>query len=79
MGLPQGSFLFPDLFNVYLEEALNSSTKLEEVIRRGYPQAFGDDMLLMSNNKHELEIIVDELAKTHLELEPAIMRKKKEV
>ena len=50
MGLPQGSILSPFLFNVYLEEALKSSTKLEEVRRRGDLLAFADDMLVMSNS-----------------------------
>ncbi len=50
MGLPQGSILSPVLFNVYLEEALKSSEKLEEVRRRGDLLAFADDMLVMSNN-----------------------------
>jgi hypothetical protein len=31
MGLHQGSVLSPVLFNVYLEEAIKSSKKLEEV------------------------------------------------
>jgi hypothetical protein len=53
MGLPQGSILSPVLFNVYLEEALKSSEKLEEVRRRGDLLAFADDMLVMSNNQHE--------------------------
>jgi hypothetical protein len=35
MGLPQGSILSPVLFNVYLEEALKSSRKLEDMRRRG--------------------------------------------
>ena len=55
MGLPQGSILSPVLFNVYLEEALNTSQKLEEVRRRGDLLAFADDMLVMSNCQHEIE------------------------
>jgi hypothetical protein len=33
------------------------------VRRRGDLLAFGDDMFVMSNNQHEVEMIVDELAK----------------
>ena len=49
MGLPQGSVLSPVLFNVYLEEAIKSSCKLEEMRSRGDLLAFADDMLVMSN------------------------------
>ena len=62
MGLPQGSILSPVLFNVYLEEALKSSNKLEEVRKRGDLLAFADDMLVMSNSRPEVEMIVGELA-----------------
>ena len=62
MGLPQGSILSPVLFNVYLEEALKSSSKLEEVRKRGDLLAFADDMLVMSNSKPEVEMIIRELA-----------------
>jgi len=55
MGLPQGSILSPVLFNVYLEEALKSSRKLEDMRRRGDLLAFADDMLVMSNSQPEIE------------------------
>ena len=35
MGLPQGLVLSPVLFNIYLEEALNSSEVLKAMRRRG--------------------------------------------
>ena len=62
MGLPQGSVLSPVLFNVYLEEAIRSSNKLEEVRRRGDLLAFAYDMLVMTNSKLELEHIINEFA-----------------
>ena len=62
MGLPQGSILSPVLFNVYLEEPLKSSRKLEEIRRRGDLLAIADDILVMSNSQHEIEMVVEELA-----------------
>ena len=44
MGLPQGCILSPVLFNVYLEEELKTSNKLEEVRKRRDLLAFVDDM-----------------------------------
>ena len=55
MGLPQGLILSPVLFNVYLEEALMSSKRLEDMRRRGDLLAFADDMLVMSNSQQEVE------------------------
>jgi hypothetical protein len=41
--------LSPVLFNVYLEEAIKTSNKLEEVRSRGDQLAFTDDILVMTN------------------------------
>ena len=62
MGLPQGSILSPVLFNVYLEEALKSSDKLESVRKRGDLLAFADDMLVMSNSVSDLSDTIEALA-----------------
>ena len=57
----------PVLFNVYLEEAIRSSKKLEEVRSRGDLLAFADDMLVMSNQEAEVGMIIEELAKVQQE------------
>ena len=79
MELPQGSILSPVLFNVYLEEALKSSKKLEEVRRRGDLLAFADDMLVMSNCQTENGMIVGELARLETEWNLRLNKKKSEI
>ena len=64
---------------MYLEEALKSSKKLEEVRNRGDLLAFADDMLVMSNNQHEIEMIVEELAKLNLKWNLRLNKKKSEI
>ena len=79
MGLPQGSILSPVLFNVYLEEALKSSRKLEDLRRRGDLLAFADDMLVMSNSQHEVEEVVEELATLNQNWNLRLNKKKSEI
>jgi len=79
MGLPQGSILSPVLFNVYLEEALKSSRKLEDMRRRGDLLAFADDMLVMSNSQHEVEEVVEELATLNQNWNLRLNKKKSEI
>jgi hypothetical protein len=61
MGLPQVFVLSPVHFNIYLEEALKSSVKLEAVRKRVDLLAFADDMLVMTNNQNGLAMIIEEL------------------
>ena len=79
MGLPQGSVLSPVLFNVYLEEALKSSAKLEAVRKRGDLLAFADDMLVMTNNQNELAMIIEELTSLQRRWNLRINKKKSEI
>ena len=69
----------PVLFNVYLEEAIRSSKKLEEVRSRGDLLAFADDMLVMSNQEAEVGMIIEELAKVQLEWTLRLNKKKSEI
>jgi hypothetical protein len=41
--------------------------------------AFADDMLVMSNNHHEIEMIVEELAKLNLQWNLRLNKKKSEI
>jgi hypothetical protein len=79
MGLPQGSILSPVLFNVYLEEALKSSKKLVELIKRGDLLAFADDMLVMSNCQYEVNEVIEELAKLNMDWNLRLNKKKSEI
>lgn len=79
MGLPQGSILSPVLFNVYLEEAIKSSQKLENVRARGDLLAFADDMLVMTNSKGELSFIINELDKLQQNWNLRLNKKKSEI
>jgi len=63
----------------YLEEALKSSEKLEQVRRRGDLLAFADDMLVMSNNVAELTEIIEALAQLNTKWNLRLNKKKSEI
>ena len=54
LGVVQGGVLSPMLFNVYLEEALGTTSKLREMVNRGDLLAFANDMLILKKSKAEM-------------------------
>ena len=67
------------LFNVYLEEAIRSSAKLDGVRSRGDLLAFADDMLVMSNSQAEIEQIINELTALQVKWNLKLNKKKSEI
>ena len=67
------------LFNVYLEEALETSQKLKQMRDRGDLLAFADDMLLLTNSKAEMEAAVRELEGLEVEWSMKLNKTKSQV
>ncbi|MFN9905946.1 MAG: reverse transcriptase domain-containing protein, partial [bacterium] len=60
-GVVQGSVLSPFLFNIYMDEALNSNRKLGRIKARGDLLAFADDMLVLTNSEPEMAEVIRHL------------------
>lgn len=58
MGVVQGSVLSPQLFNIYLEEALLSNDTLRNKYQHGGLLAYADDLVATFASKDEADRII---------------------
>lgn len=61
LGLAQGEVLSPELFNVYLEAALNSSHHIKLLINEGNLSAYADDIICDLWGVYRTKLIIKEL------------------
>jgi hypothetical protein len=71
--------LSPLVFNIYLEEALKISQKLEQVRKRRELLLFADDMFLVSYSNPEIEKSINELVSLELSFDIRLNMKKSNI
>lgn len=78
-GVAQGSVLAPFLFNVYLEETINSSPQLSQMARRGDLKAYADDILAQLDSAAEALAILSVFDKVEQHWNLKLNKKKCEI
>lgn len=79
MGVAQGDILAPNLFAIYQDAAIQGSSTLKELAGNGKLYAYADDIVVITENREELEAAISALERLEPELNLCLNKKKSQI
>lgn len=79
MGVAQGDILAPNLFAIYQDAAIQGSSTLKELAGNGKLYAYADDIVVITENREELEAAISALERLEPEWNLCLNKKKSQI